>query len=391
MKFLPYILKHLKKNWIRTASTVLAMALCIFLISTLQTLLKAFYGGIERASTSRLVTRNKVSLVFPLPQAYEGRLASVPGVKRVAKSNWFQGVRGSNGDMKDFFPNFAVEAEPYLEMYPEYGLTPAEKQAFLSDPRGCIIGEDVAKKFGWKAGSTIQLESTIPPYRIGKPFEFVVSAVYSVDEQKYPSQSKQVMLFHWKYLYEATNHRANVGTYVVQITNPNQAPAIATAIDKTFENSDAETKTETEGQFFAGFIKMIGDLALILNSIGLAVAFTILAVSANTMSMSIRERRKEIAVLKTLGFSSALVLTLVLGEALVIGLSGGAIGVGLSTLAVSKASTLPGLNGFGANLRLSASLAAAMFGLSGLIGLLAGLTPAVSAYRSNITSMLRQV
>jgi putative ABC transport system permease protein len=293
--------------------------------------------------------------------------------------------------MKDFFPNFAVDAEPYLAMYPEYGLTPAQKQAFLTDPRGCIIGEDVAKKFGWKAGSVIQLESTIPPYRIGKPFEFVVSAVYTVDEQKYPGHSKQVMLFHWKYLYEATNRRASVGTYVVQIANPNQAPTMAAAIDKAFENSDAETKTETEGQFIAGFIKMIGDLALILNSIGLAVAFTILAVSANTMSMSIRERRKEIAVLKTLGFSSALVLTLVLGEALVIGFTGGALGVVFSSFAVAKASTLPGLNGFGAALRLSPSLMATMFGLSGLIGLLAGLTPAVSAYRSNITAMLRQV
>lgn len=391
MKFLPYILKHLKKNWIRTVSTVLAMALCIFLISTLQTLLAAFYSGLDRASTERLVTRNKVSLVFPLPLAYEGRLLSIPGVRRVAKSNWFQGVRGSNGDMKDFFPNFAVDAEPYLAMYPEYGLTPAQKQAFLSDPRGCIIGEDIAKKFGWKPGSVIQLESTIPPYRIGKPFEFVVSAVYTVDEQKYPGHSKQVMLFHWKYLYEATNRRASVGTYVVQIANPNQAAAMAAAIDKTFENSDAETKTETEGQFIAGFIKMIGDLALILNSIGLAVAFTILAVSANTMSMSIRERRKEIAVLKTLGFSSALVLTLVLGEALVIGLTGGALGVAFSSFAVAKASTLPGLNGFGATLRLSPSLMAGMLGLSALIGLLAGLTPAVSAYRSNITAMLRQV
>ena len=171
MKYLPYIFKHLRKNWIRTASTVMAMALCIFLIGTLQTLLHAFYGSLDTASTERLVTRNRVSLVFPLPQAYEPRLAAVPGVKRVAKSNWFQGVRGSGGDMKDFFPNFAVEAEPYLAMYPEFGLTEAEKQAFLKDLRGCLIGSEIAEKFGWTVGSTIQLESTIPPYRIGKPFE----------------------------------------------------------------------------------------------------------------------------------------------------------------------------------------------------------------------------
>ena len=391
MKYLPYILKHLRKNWIRTASTVLAMALCIFLIGTLQTLLHAFYGSLDTASTERLVTRNRVSLVFPLPQAYESRLAAVPGVKRVAKSNWFQGVRGSDGDMKDFFPNFAVEAEPYLAMYPEFGLTEAEKQAFLKDLRGCIIGSEIAEKFGWTVGSTIQLESTIPPYRIGKPFEFIVSAIYRVDEQKYPNHSKQMMLFHWKYLYEATNQRAGVGTYAVQIANPSQAAAVARAIDTTFENSDAETKTETEAQFIAGFISMVGDLALILNSIGLAVAFTILAVSANTMSMSIRERRTEIAVLKTLGFSSALVLTLVLGEALVLGAVGSGIGVGLASVVLSLAGTIPGFSGFGAALKLTPGLAAAMLAVGALIGLLAGLTPAVSAYRSNITTMLRQV
>jgi len=177
----------------------------------------------------------------------------------------------------------------------------------------------------------------------------------------------------------------------VQIANPNQAPKMAALIDKTFENSDAETKTETEGQFIAGFIKMIGDLALILNAIGLAVAFTILAVSANTMSMSIRERRKEIAVLKTLGFSSVLVLALVLGEALVIGALGGGLGVALAGYLVSIAGSIPGLEAFGASLRLSPQLTAGMLGVSALIGLLAGLAPAVTAYRSNITSMLRQV
>lgn len=389
MKYLPYILKHLKKNWIRTLSTIFAMALCIFLITSLQTLLKAFYGGLDNASTERLVTRNRVSLIFPLPLAYEGRIAALPGIKRVAKSNWFQGVRGTDGDMKDFFPNFAVEAEPYLAMFPEYGLTEAEKQSFFREARGCIIGEGLSKKFGWKVGDTVQLNSTI--YKTGKPFEYVVSAVYRVDKKKYPSHSDQLFIFHWNYLYESTNRRAAVGTYYTQIANPNQAPAVAKAIDAAFANSDAETKTETEGQFIAGFIKMIGDLALILNAVGLAVAFTILAVSANTMSMSIRERRKEIAVLKTLGFSSALVLALVLGEAIVIGLVGGALGVGLASVLLAAAGSVPGLNGFGATLQMSAALGVGMFAVSGLIGLLSGLQPAVSAYRSNITAMLRQV
>lgn len=394
MKYLPYILKHLRKNWIRTASTVLAFALCIFLISTLQTLLQAFYGGLDTASTERLVTRNKVSLVFNLPVAYEARVAAVPGVKRVAKTNWFGGgvpTPSGQPDMRNFFPNFAVDAEPYLDMYPEFGLTPEERQAFVQDLRGAVIGPELARKFGWTVGSTFQLESTIPPYRVGRPFEFVVAAVYSVDERRYPSHSKELMIFHWRYLYESTGQRAGVGTFNVQLENPDQAAAVAKAIDGTFENSDAETKTETEAEFTAGFLALIGDLALILNSIGLAVAFTILAVSANTMSMSIRERRKEIAVLKTLGFPSALVLTLVLGEALVLGAVGGALGVGLASVLLANAASVPGFGGFLGSLALSPSLAATMLGLGALIGLLSGLQPAVGAYRSNITTMLRQV
>jgi putative ABC transport system permease protein len=293
--------------------------------------------------------------------------------------------------MKNFFPNFAVDAEPYLAMFPEFDLTGAEKRAFFEERRGAVIGPDLAEKFGWKVGSSFQLESTIPPYRVGRPFEFVVKAIYRVDRQRYPNHSGSMMLFHWKYLHEATQQRTSVGTYYTHIANPAQAAAMATAIDRAFENSDAETKTETEGQFLAGFLALIGDLALILNSIGLAVAFTILAVSANTMSMSIRERRKEIAVLKTLGFSSTLVLTLVLGEAVVIGAAGGALGVGLSALLLSQAGSIPGFNGFGAALVLSPALLLAMLLLSAVIGLLSGLTPAVNAYRSNITSMLRQV
>jgi len=394
MKFLPYVFKHLRKNWIRSASTVVAMALCIFLIGTLQTLLQAFYGGIDRASTERLVTRNRVSLVFNLPIAYEARIAAIPGIRRVAKSNWFGGgIPTPSGapDMRNFFPNFAVEAEPYLAMWPEYGLTDAEKQAFFQDLRGAIIGPDIAEKHGWRVGSTFQLESTIPPYRVGRPFEFVVRGIYRIDRERHPNTSGSMMFFHWKYLYESTGQRAGVGTFYTQIANPDQAAAVARAIDATFENSDAETKTETEGQFFAGFLAMVGDLALILNSIGLAVAFTILAVSANTMSMSIRERGKEIAVLKTLGFSSSRVLALVLGEALAIGLAGGVLGIGLSVLVLGNVSRVPGLSGFGATMVLSPALLVTMIGLSALIGLLSGLAPAVSAYRANITSMLRQV
>ena len=393
MKYLPYILKHLRKNWIRTASTIAAMALCVFLIASLQTVLAAFYGTIDMAATDRLITRHRLSLAEDLPMAYEPRIGAIAGVKRVAKNNWFGGVIGMSGgqpDMKNFFANFAVDAEPYLAIYPEYGLTDAERQAFMQDMRGAIIGPALAEKFGWKIGSTFQLESMIPPYRADKPFEFVVRAIYTTDRSKYPNHAQDQMLFHWKYLYEKTGQRAGVGVYSLQIANPSQAAAIAKAIDTTFENSDTQTKTETEGQFLASFLALVGDLGLILNAIGMAVAFTILLVTANTMSMAIRERRTEIAVLKTLGYPSALVLALVLGEALVIGLLGSGLGVLMASTLIGNLGSIPGLQGFG-SVAMSAGLAAAMFAVGAAMGLIAGLAPAVGAYRSNITSMLRQV
>ena len=397
MKYLPYIFKHLRKTWIRTASTIAAMALCIFLISVLQTALQAFYGGLETASQERLVTRHRVSLVNNLPVAYGPRIHAIPGVRRVAKFNWFGGVMGFSGgqpDFQNFFPNFAVEVEPYLAMYPEYQVPPDQLRAFMQDRRGAIIGPGLAEKFGWRIGSTFQLESIIPPYRVGKPFEFVVQAVYDSDSATYPNHPRDIMLFHWEYLYEATGQRAGVGTYNIQIANPDQLTTVAKAIDETFENSDVQTKTETEAQFIASFLALAGDLALILNSIGLAVAFTILLVTANTMSMAIRERRTEIAVLKTLGYSSGLVLALILGEALVIGTIGGGLGVFIARGLIANLASIPGIGTMLAQfppLALSPSLAAGMLGFGALIGLLSGLAPALGAYRASITSMLRQV
>jgi putative ABC transport system permease protein len=393
MKHLPYILKHLRKNWIRTLSTIAAMALCIFLIAALQTVLEAFYGSLDDANTDRLITRHRISLAEDLPVAYQPRIAAVPGVKRVAKVNWFGGTQGASDgqpDMRNFFPNFAVEAEPYLAMYPEYILDPAQKAAFMEDMRGAIIGPALAEKYGWEIGSAFQLESFIPPYRADKPFEFIVRAIYDVDTDKYPNQPRDMMLFHWKYLFESTGQRVGVGTYNLELSNPNQAASIAKAVDDTFENSDTQTKTETEAQFLASFLAMAGDIALILNAIALAVAFTILLVTANTMSMAIRERRTEIAVLKTLGYPSGLVMALILGEAVVIGLIGSVIGVFLAQGLVSNIASVPGLSGFG-SLALPTSLAISMLGFGALIGLVSGLAPAVGAYRSPITAMLRQV
>jgi putative ABC transport system permease protein len=407
MKFLPFVLKHLRRNWVRTASTIAAMAVCIFLFCTLRTFLKAMDDARELGSVRRLVTRHAVSLAYNLPLSYEGRIAQVPGVERVAISSWFGGAlpakkeakdqRASSGgpDFSNFFTNLAVEDEPYFAMHPEL-LVPAEQmKAYREDLRGCLIGRGLAKQYGWKLGDSFFLESFIPPYRRREgPFEFVVKGIYDVDRVREPAADDRVMYFHHRYLYEGTGERVGAGLYVVELKDPQQAAAVAARIDALFENSDAATKSETEAAFRADFVNMIGNLALLLNSIGLAVIFTILLVTANTMSMAVRERRTEIAVLKTLGFKSGQVMGLILGEALAIGAIGGALGLSLSALvlgAVRRAPTLGGFfNGFpDFGLHLGVSSQGLLTAL--LLSLAAGFVPALAAYRARITEMLRQV
>ncbi len=392
MRFLPYIAKHLRRNWIRTASTVVAMSVCIFLFCTLETLVSAISWNLKSASASRLITRHSVSLVFNLPPAYRDRLAHVPGVKAVAGYNWFGGVIGLPPDPKKFFPNFAIQAEDYFPMNPEYILTAEEKAAFMADRRGCIIGPDLVEKFGWKVGDIVQLTSMIPVYKIGKPFELAIRGVYHVDQARFPGTTANVLFFHYEYLNEAIGGKAGIGMYKLLIEDPSQAGAISHTIDEMFENADPPTRTETEAAFRAGFISMAGNLAVLLRSIGLAVCFTILLVTANTMSMAVRDRQTEIAVLKTLGFPSRLVMTLILGEGLALGVLGGGLGILLSRLAIKALPKVPlvgdAVAGF-PNLGLTPAVGALGMSLALLLGFAAGLLPAMGAYRSRIADTLR--
>jgi putative ABC transport system permease protein len=391
MKFAPLVLKHLRKNWIRTLSTVLAMSVCIFLVCVLQTVIAAVDFGLHAGSTRRLVVRDYVSLANNLPINYKQKVAAMPGVTDTTIVTWFGGIYR---DPKNFFANLAVEPEAFLRIYPEIMLPPDQKAAWLSDVRGAIIGRKLAERFGWKVGSTFQLESFIPPYRVGKPFDFVVDGIYDTDEARYPGTDLSSMYFNFKYLYEAAGQRVGIGTLTVQIADPSQAGAISKEIDGAFENSDNQTKTETEQAFRAGFVALAGNLALLLNVIGMAVAFTILLVTANTMSIAVRERQQEIAVLKTLGFSSGLVMTLILSEALLLGLMGGLLGIAFARYIIKGLTYVPFLGDVlraFPNLGLSPGIASLGVGLALALGLLAGFIPALLAYRSRITEALRQV
>lgn len=412
MKYLPFVFKHLRKNWVRTGSTVIAMAVCIFLLCTLRSVLSEVDSMLAASSANRLVTRHSVSLTFNLPVAYEARIQSIPGVKTVSKTIWFggslpakkEGQADSGGegeattDWSNFFNNMGVDADTYFAMYPELVIPPDQWQSFKETKSGAVIGAKLAKKFNWKVGDKFFLESFIPPYRRrGGPFEFVVSGIYNADLAKYPGTDVNSMYFHYDYVKDGVAPRdIGVGTFAVEIQNGDQAASVGKAIDALFENSSATTITETEQAFKASFIAMAGNLAFLLNGIGLAVAFTILLVTANTMSMAVRERRTEIGVLKTLGFSSAHVMGFIVGEALLLGVLGGALGVIGSQTLLYGVSHTPAvadiLAGIGlTGLDLKPAIAALGFAIAVVLGLVAGLVPAFTAYRAKITDILRTV
>jgi putative ABC transport system permease protein len=279
----------------------------------------------------------------------------------------------------------AVDADKFFPMYPELTIPPDQWQSFRETRTGCLLGSKLAKKFGFKVGDRFFLESFIPPYRKRSgPFEFVVSGIYDADLAKYPGTDVSTMYFHYDYLKEGVGREIGVGTYALEIADGDQAAAVGKTIDALFENSSATTITETEQAFKASFIAMAGNLAFLLNGIGLAVAFTILLVTANTMSMAVRERRTEIGVLKTLGFSSAHVMGFVVGDALLLGVLGGALSHAPGVTEILAGIGLTGLE-------LKTAVAALGFFIAVILGLVAGLVPALSAYRAKITDILRTV
>lgn len=392
MKLFALALKHLWHKKLRTLLTVSAMAVCIFMFCFLETAIDGINYGLKSANDGRLITRHSVSLIFNLPLTYGQKIEKLPGVERVGHANWFGGQR-KLGDFKDFFPNFAIDND-YLDCYPEYILPPDQRRAYEADRQGAVIGRDLATKFGWKLGDRFQLSPTIPYYQTGRPYEFVVRGIYDTDTVKYPSTNLGIMFLRWDYVFEATNRRARIGTYVTKLYDPREAGRVSQAIDAQFANSEAETKTETESAFRAGFVALVGDLALLLRFIGFAVTFTILLVTANTMSIAVRERRTEVGVLKTLGFGSGQVMGLFLVEAALIGALGGALGMGLGASAIKLLPKIPFVgDAFRAfpNLGLSPVIAGEAFAVAMALGLAAGFFPALLAYRARITETLRQV
>jgi putative ABC transport system permease protein len=403
MKFLPFVFRHLRATWVRTASTIISMALCVFLFCTLRSILAHLDGFIEGRSPRRIVTRNAMSIIGVVPLTHGPKILTVPGVTRVSALTAFGGVlmarkegkadpgASAETDWTTVFQNLAVDAEPYFAMNPEFSVAPAEFKEFMNDLQGCVIGRELGAKFSWKIGDHFFLQSFIPGMRKKSgPFEFVVRGFLGTDLAKYPGTETNQMIFHFKYLSESLGGLSQTQFFMVEVDDPSRAAEISSAIDALFENSSDETYTESEKAFSANFISMVGDLGTLVNGIGLAVCFTILLVTANTMSMAVRERRREIAVLKTVGFGSGQVMGLILCEALVMGVVAGALGIGGTLGAIWFMNGAPGQTVLGiSHLDLRPSVALFGAGVALSLGLAAGFIPAWGAYRARVTEMLR--
>ncbi len=382
MKFVGLVVKSARRNKRRTALTVMSVAIAIFLFASLRAVLDGFNAATEASSATRIVTQRSTSLFFSMPTSHADAIRSTPGVQDLTWASWFGGIYK---DPQNFFAQFAVEPESYLRLYPEIQLTPEQRAAFLADQTGCIIGDGLAKRYGFKPGDKLTLKVGIPTYGT-QNFDFNIRAIYHSAGAAVDNQS---MMFHWKYADERSLRKGQVGWYVEQISNPDHATQIAGEIDRKFANSPNETKTETEQAFQSSFVSMFGNLNLLLGSIMVAVVISTLFVSANTMAMSVRERTTEIAVMRTLGFQSGTVFFLIAGEALLMSIVGGLIGVFLARSIVNPDFLQAGT--FVPELRVNNDNLAIGLALSAAIGLLAGMIPAAMASRLKIVDALRRV
>ena len=384
MKYLHLIWAALFRRKTRTLLTLVSIITAFLLFGMLDAVRTAFDSGSKSVvGVDRLITASRYSIIQSLPQALQSRIAGVPGVRDVAYANWFGGIYQ---DPKNFVFSYAVSPN-YLDVYPEIRLTPEQRKAFDNTRTGVVIGPVLAKKYGWKVGDKIPLQSTIFPQKNGdKTWQFDIVGIFSVAEGA-ANGLDQLFLLHWKYFDEANLYaRHEMGWYVDRLADPNAADSVAKAIDAISANSDHETKTQTEQAFSASFAKQLGDIGLIVTAIMGAVFFTLILLTGNTMAQAVRERTSELAVLKTIGFSSPGVLGMVLAESVLLLVLGGAIGLGIASVLAPVVS-----KGSGGMVNLppvGATSWAIGVGLMVLIGLVVGALPAMRAMRLNIVDAL---
>ncbi len=379
-KFVPFAFKNSLRNKRRTLLTIASISVSLFLLSMLIAIFHLFYY--RQASPQealRLVTRHRVSLTFSLPEYYRERIKKVPGVREVGRDSWFGGIYIDNRP-EHFFARFASDAEKVFAVQPEYKITPEQLKAFQSDRQGAAVGKTLAEKQNFKLNQKIIIKGDIYPVDV----ELTIRAIFE-------GPNNEVLFFHREYLEEGLpeDRRGFVGTFGILADSAESVPRIAREVDEMFRNSDAQTKTESERAFLLGFVSMLGNVKLFLLSICAAVVFTILLVAGNTMAMSVRERIKEIGVLKTLGFTTGKVLVMVVAESVIIAMLGGLLGCALAYLACLSLSQVQIM--FFSGIPLPPVVLLVSLSVAFSIGLLSSFVPAINASRIPITEALRHL
>ncbi len=313
MKILKIIFANALRHKLRTTLTILGIAIAVIAFGVLRTVVTVWDSSVDAAAANRLITRQAVSFIFPLPYAYKEKIKSVEGVKEVSFANWFGGVYK---DKNNFFTRMCVDADTYFDVLPEFLISPEELENFKKERNACVIGQEIATQYNLKLGDQMVLDGDIFPGR----WEFVIRGIY---KPKNNNTDGTQMLFHWDYIdermkVESPARAGSVNWYIVQISDPNNAAEVSEKIDALFKNSSAETKTETEKAFTQGFVSASGAIITAMNFMSFVIIGIIMLVLANTMIMAARERTREYAVLKTLGFSAFHIVGLILGESLVL-------------------------------------------------------------------------
>lgn len=382
MKYFRLIWKNVWRKKIRTSLTILSVLVAFLLFALLSALGYAFRGGVDVANAERLIVIHKVSLINPLPMSYLSRIAATEGVESVTHATWFGGYYQ---DTRNQFGQFPVDPQSYFAMYPEFDIPDEQFEAFQRNRTGAVVGQELAETYGWKIGDRVPIQATIWS-RVdgGRTWEFDIEGIFSNED---PRSSTAVMLFQYDYFEEARSFgKGTAGWYVLRVEKGADPVQVANAIDLQFANSPNETKTSTEAAFAQSFTKQFGNIALIVTLILGAVFFTLLLVSGNTMSQSVRERISELAVLKTLGFGDRAVLGIVLSESILIMLMGGLVGLGIGWVLVQGLGR--NLGAFLPGIYLSPGAIVGGVALMVGAGILAGLFPALKAMRLSIIDAL---
>ncbi|MBX3217838.1 MAG: FtsX-like permease family protein [Labilithrix sp.] len=379
--------RNLKRSWFRTTFTVAGAAVALVAFIMLRTVLWAWNAAAEYAAQDRIGTRHKVTFIMPLPLRYADDVRAVPGVTQATYMNWFGGKIPTQPD--EFFANMAVESKTFFDVYDEMVVSPEDKARWLTDKKGVIVGHVLAKKMGWKVGDKVILEGTIYP----GDWEFMIDGIYKASRK---SIDDSQFIFHWDYLNDTLTgeEKDTIGWVTSRIADSSRSADISKEIDRVFDERDTQTVTMSERAMNVSFMAGFSALLTALDVVSIVILGIMLLVLGNTIAMGVRERTKEYAVLRAIGFEPWHVRFFVIAEAATLGVVSGAVGVGVAYPFVNNVLGRAIEENMGAMFpyfRVEPSIAALAVGIAIVLSALASLIPSIQAGRVSVTDALRRV